>query len=176
MNEIIKKNGIAYGIFLGLFSIVVTASIYAIDLSLFTNMWLGIGTLIIYIVIGVLVVSKTRTQLKTITFKEAFTVFFITAVIGITMSTLFNMILFNLIDPAAKDTIQQLTIKYAAEMMQKFGAPAATINEAISKMEETDNFSIASLLKGMITSYLVNAVFGLLLALIFKSRPSEQHA
>ncbi len=176
MNEIIKKNGIAYGIFLGLFSIVVTASIYAIDLSLFTNMWLGIGTLIIYIVIGVLVVSKTRTQLKTITFKEAFTVFFITAVIGITMSTLFNMILFNLIDPAAKDTIQQLTIKYAAEMMQKFGAPAATINEAIAKMEETDNFSIASLLKGMITSYLVNAVFGLLLALIFKSRPSEQHA
>jgi hypothetical protein len=176
MNEIIKKNGIAYGIFLGLFSIVVTASIYAIDLSLFTNMWVGISTLIIYIIIGILVVNKTRNQLKTITFKEAFTVFFITAVIGITMSTFFNMVLFNLIDPAAKDTIQQLTIKYAAEMMQKFGAPAATINEAIAKMEDTDNFSIASLLKGMITSYLVNAVFGLLLALIFKSRPSEQHS
>ncbi|WP_309642134.1 DUF4199 domain-containing protein [Flavobacterium sp.] len=173
MNEIIKKNGIAYGIFLGLFSIVVTASIYAIDLALFTNMWVGISTLIIYIIIGVMVVNKTRNQLKTITFKEAFTVFFITAVIGITLSTLFNIILFNLIDPAAKETIQQLTIKYAAEMMQKFGAPAASINEAISKMEETDNFSIGSLIKGMFTSYLVNAVFGLLLAAIFKSRPTE---
>jgi ABC-type antimicrobial peptide transport system permease subunit len=136
-------------------------------------MWVGISTLIIYIIIGIMVVNKTRNQLQTITFKEAFTVFFITAVIGITLSTLFNIILFNLIDPASKETIQQLTIKYAAEMMQKFGAPAASINEAITKMEETDNFSIGSLIKGMFTSYLVNAVFGLLLAAIFKSRPTE---
>ena len=173
MNEIIKKNGITYGIFLGLFSIVVTASIYAIDLALFTNMWLGISSLIIYIIIGVLVVSKTKSQLKTITFKEAFTVFFITAVIGITISTLFNIILFNFIDPAAKDTIRELTIKFAVEMMQKFGAPPASINEAIAKMGETDNFSIGGLLQGMVSSYLVNAVFGLLLAVIFKSRPTE---
>ena len=86
---------------------------------------------------------------------------------------MFNIILFNFIDPAAKDTIRELTIKFAVEMMQKFGAPPASINEAIAKMGETDNFSISGLLQGMVSSYLVNAVFGLLLAAIFKSRPTE---
>jgi len=173
MNEIIKKNGITYGIILGVFSILTTAVIYAIDLSLFTNMWLGVISIIIYITIGVLVVSNTKKQLKFITFKDAFTVYFLAAVIGTVISTLFNMLLFNVIDPAAKETIRELTTKYAVEMMQKFGAPAQAINEAAAEMEKTDNFAPLTLLKGMLFTFVFNAVFGVILGLIFKSRPAE---
>lgn len=174
MNEIIKKNGITYGILLGVFSIVVTTLIYAIDLKLFMSMWVGGITLLLYIVIGVLLVSKTKKQLNNfITFKQAFTVYFIASVIGATISVLFNIILFNYIDPAAKDTIQEMLMEYTAEMMQNFGAPASAINEAIAKMEETDNYSPLNQLKGLFFNILFSSLFGLLLALIFKSKPAH---
>jgi hypothetical protein len=42
---------------------------------------------------------------------EAFTTYFISALIGLVLSVGFNMILFN-VDPGAQDTIKEITIKY----------------------------------------------------------------
>jgi len=173
MNEIVKKNGISYGIILGVFSILITTLIYAIDISLFTSWWVGVISLLIYLVIGIVLVYKTKKQLNNlISFKEAFTVFFLAAVIGSTISVLFNIILFNVIDPSAKETVQQLTLEYTAEMMQKFGARASDVNEALAKMAETDNYSPLNQLKGLVFSFVFSAILGLILALIFKSKPA----
>lgn len=171
MNEIIKKNGITYGLIIGVFSILVTTLIYAIDLSLFVNIWLGLSILLIYIIIGIVVVAKTKKQLnKQITFKEAFTVYFIAAVIGGLLSTLFQILLFNVIDPAAKDTVQELSIKYTTETMERFNAPSATINETIEQMQSVDNYSPANLFKGFAFSLIISAIYGALLGLIFRSK------
>ena len=64
MNEIIKKNGITYGIFAGVVSALITAAIYAIDLNLFVKWWIGIATIGIYITIGIILLSKTKKELK----------------------------------------------------------------------------------------------------------------
>jgi len=171
MNEIIKKNGITFGLMIGIFSILVTTLIYVIDLHLFVNVWLGLSTIIIYILIGTIVVAKTKKQLKgQITFKEAFTVYFIAAVVGGILSTLFQIVLFNVIDPAAKETIKELGIKYAVEMMEKFNSPSSSIAEAEQQMRNTDNYSPASLLKGFAFSLIMSAIFGAILGLIFKSK------
>ena len=173
MNEIIKKNGITYGIIIGLFTILYTTAIYSIDLALFTNAWIGVITMIIYITIGVVLVSKTKKQLNNnITFKEAFTVYFLAAVVGSTISTLFNILLFNFIDPEAKEKIKELSIKYAVEVLEKFGSPDSAVNETIKKMGETDAYSARNLLMGLAFSFVFSAIFGLILAAIFKSKPS----
>lgn len=175
MNEIIKKNGISYGIITGVASVLITTIIYVVNLELFTSMWVGIGSILLYLIIGIVLLSNTKKELKGVfTFKEAFTTYFISAVIGIMISVAFNIILFNFIDPAAKDTIKELTMKYAVEMMQKFGSPASAINEAVKEMEANDQFSIGKLLQGSIFSILFSALFGLVLAAIFKSKPSYQ--
>lgn len=171
MNEIIRKNGITFGIITGLISVLTTTLIYTIDLKLFTSWWIGILSILIYISIGVYLLMKTKKELKGVfPFKEAFTTYFISAVIGILISMVFNIILFNFIDPAAKDTIKELTIKYAVEMMQKFNAPAASVNQAIKDMQANDQFSPMQLLKGSFFSIAFSAVFGLILAAIFKSK------
>lgn len=171
MNDIIRKNGINFGVITGLVSVLTTALIYTIDLKLFTSWWIGILSIVIYIVIGVYLLMKTKKELNGVfPFKEAFKTYFISAVIGILISVAFNIILFNFIDPAAKDTIKELTIKYAVEMMQKFNAPAAAVNQAIKDMQANDQFSIGQLLKGSIFSIAFSAVFGLVLAAIFKSK------
>ena len=138
-------------------------------------MWVGFASIAIYIVIGVILLSKTKKELNGIfPFKDAFTTYFISAVVGILISVVFNIILFNFIDPSAKETIKELSIKYAVEMMEKFNTPSAAINEAVKKLQENDQFSIIELLKGSVFSNVFSALFGLLLALIFKSKSSQE--
>lgn len=174
MNNIIKQNGINYGIILGIISIVITASIYAIDLKLFVNMWIGIVSIIFFLIIGIVLVSKTKKQLNGfITFKEAFTVYFIAGAIGATMSVLFNILLFNVIDTEAKETLNTLAIEYSVDMMKKFNTPTEAITKAVEDMQKNDNYSIPNLLKGLVFSFIFSAVFGAILALIFRNKTSN---
>ena len=175
MNEIIKKNGISFGIITGVVSALITTAIYSIDLNLFVKWWLGIMIFLVYIIISIILLSKTKKELKGIfSFKEAFTTYFISAVIGILISVGFNILLFNVIDPSAKDAINEIVIKYTAETMQKFGAPSASVAEAVKKMQENNPYSTIELLKSSIFSIAGSALFGLLLALIFKSKPTQE--
>jgi len=175
MNEVIKKNGITYGIITGVVSALITAAIYAIDLNLFVKWWLGIMIFAIYITIGIVLLSKTKKELKGIfSFKEAFTTYFLSSVIGIVISVGFSILLFNVIDPSAKDSLNEIIMKYTAETMEKFGAPSSAINEAVKKMQETNPYSTIEQLKGSIYSIAGSALFGLILALIFKSKPSQE--
>lgn len=175
MNEISKKNGLMFGTVIGLISVLTTALIYSIDLKLFTSWWIGVLNILIYISISIYLLVKTRKDLNgEFPFKSAFTTYFIATVIGILISTTFNIVLFNFIDPGAKDTIKELTIKFAVEMMQKFNTPTEAVNQAIKDMQANDQFAIAQLLKGAVYSILFSSVFGLLLAAIFKSKTVEK--
>jgi hypothetical protein len=175
VNEIIKKNGISYGIITGIVSTLITASIYSIDLNLFTAWWVTVISFSSYIIISIVLLSKTKKELKGVfSFKEAFTTYFICAVIGILISVVFNILLFNFIDPSIKDSIKEISIKYAVEMMHKFNAPSTAINEAVKKLQENDQFSIIELLKGSVFSIIFSSLFGLLLALIFKSNTTQE--
>ena len=96
MNDIIKKNGVAFGFLTGLCSVLITTLIYIIDLKLFTSFWLGIINKGIYLSIGIFLLVKTKKELKSIfSFKDAFTTYFICGLVGIAISVTFNIILFN---------------------------------------------------------------------------------
>lgn len=175
INEVIKKNGITYGVFIGIASALVTATIYAVDLNLFTAWWMGILGIVISLTISIILLSKTKKELNGVfTFKEAFTTYFIAAIIGVLISTLFNILLFNVIDPGAKDTLNEIMIKYTANMMQKFGTPASVINETIAKMKDNSPYSTLELLKGSVFAIIISAVFGLIFAAFFKSKTIQE--
>lgn len=175
MNEIIKKNGISYGIVTGVVGALITTAIYSIDINLFTAWWITLLNVLFYVTIGVLLLSKTKKELNGIfPFKDAFTTYFLSAVVGILISVGFNIILFNFIDPSAKESIKEISIKYAVEMMEKFNTPSSAINEAVQKMQESDPYSPIELLKGSIFYIVFSALFGLLLALIFKSKSTQE--
>lgn len=175
MNKIIKKNGITFGILSGVVSVLITTLIYVIDINLFVSWWIGSLGIILSIVIACVLLSKTKKELKGVfSFKDAFTTYFIMTLIGILISTVFSIILFNFIDPSLKETIKELTIKSVVSVMEKFGGKTKDINEAISKIQKTDQFSIASQLKGIFTSLVVSSIFGLILAAIFKTNTSNR--
>ncbi len=175
MNEIIKKNGITFGILSGIISILTTTLIYVIDIKLFVSWWLGLLGIAISVILACVLLSKTKKELNgNLNFKEAFTTYFIMALIGILMSTTFGIILFNVIDPSLKESIKELTLKSVSEMMLKFGSNNSDISKALKTIQETDQFSVLQQIKGIFTSIVVSSIFGLILAAFFKTPNSQE--
>lgn len=173
MNEIIKKNGIQYGLYIGLITILLTVIVYVIDLSLLG--WVNGLSFLIIIVLSCILISKTKKQLKgVITFKEAFTTFFIATIVSVVISMAFSYILFKIVDPEANEYLKEITIKSTVEMLEKFGTPSSEIDKAVEKIEKTDNFSIGSILQGTVIAILIYSVIGLILAAIFKTPNAKQ--
>lgn len=175
MNEIVKKNGITFGIISGLISVLVSATIYAINLEYFTKWWVGVLTILISLTLSIILMTKTKKEVKEdFTFKNAFTTYFIYTVIGIFISVLFNIVLFNFVDTEAKETIKELTMRFSIEMMEKFDTPKQVMKDAIKEMENQDQFGISQQIKGMFFSIAFSCLFGLILAAIFKSKNTNQ--
>jgi hypothetical protein len=176
MNEIIKKNGITYGTYAAAVFVGLLVLIYVIDLSLFTKWYMGVFQFLAIIVLGILVVKKTKTDLNHfINFKDAFSVFFIMILIGLLAYTIVTILIFNVIDPSAKEVVSGLILEYTKDMMEKFNAPASDIKETLKEMKKNDTFSIANQLKGLVFSLLFNSILGLIIAAIFKSKSQENY-
>ena len=164
-----------FGLVLGVILVLMTAIMYAIDISLFTKSWVGILNITIITTFGIIATTKYKKSVGSfITFKEAFSSFFITVVVGFFISTLFTILLFNYIDVEAKKVISENIIKYSIEMMQKFGTKASDINKMVEDMEKTDPFGLAGQLKGFAFNVVIYCIIGLIAALIIKrERPQS---
>lgn len=170
MNEIIKKNGIKFGVISGLTSVVLTALIYVIDIKLFTNIFVGLAFLFAFLILGIIQLKELKKQLTPLLFKDAFTAYFIGALIGILISTAFSIVLFNFIDTAARDMIHENLITFQTETLQKYDVPNEEIVKVVKEMKENPQFSINGLLFGIIKSLIGAIIFGLILSAIFKSK------
>ncbi len=169
MENSIKSSAINYGLYLGGILSLITVAIWFIDINLMANMWLGIGLLLAIIAFGVVSTAKSKSlQEGLLTFKEAFSSYFITVAIGIAISSIVSMILFNYVDPDAANQIQQLTVDSTISMMEGFGAPAEAIAEAVEKIESQNQFSILNTAKSLAWGLLFQAVIGLIVAAIMK--------
>lgn len=171
MNEIVKKNGIKFGLLSGLIAVTVTTLMYSINLELFANMWIGLLLIAFYIGLGVYVVATTKKEMSgNITFKEAFTSYFIYATVGILIANLFNYILFNFVDVEAKQKLLELSMDKAVEMMEKFDTPKEIIKQTIKDLKENDQYSLGNILKGSAFSIVFSSIIGLIIAAIFKTK------
>jgi hypothetical protein len=175
INEIIKKNGITYGVIIGVILSLITAFMYAIDIELFIAWWTTLLSFSLFIIVPIFMLIKTKKELKEIfSFKDAFTTYFIASVVGVLISVAFKIILFNFIDPALKQTLLDLTIKYLISTSEKYGVPASSLNETISTLRETDPYSIVEQLKGSIFAIFFCAILGLIMAAFFKSKSTQE--
>ena len=173
--EELRKNAARYGLFLGLFTIVTTTLVYVLDISLFTASWYGMLSMAIIIGFGAYAaIQCKKNQGGFLTFKETFTSFFVSVLVGLFISTLFSILLFNVIDPEAKQIITDNVIKLTSGMMEKFGAKPADINNVIKEMQKTDSFGVMGQLKGFAFNIVIYSVIGLITALIIRrERPQS---
>lgn len=174
MEKSVKAISLNYGLYLGGLLSLLTIAIWAIDISLMVNMWLGIGILLTVVLFGVLATSKNKSFFEGfLTFKQAFSSYFITAAVGILISQIVSLLLFNFIDPDAAIEIKKLTVETTISMMEGFGAPAENIAEAVENIENQNQFSPLNIIKSMAWAFLFQAVIGLIVALIMKKNKED---
>ena len=174
MNQTIKSKGINFGLIFGLALILPVLYAYAINLNYFVSFW-ALGVLVLtFFVHGFWVIgSLKKAQGGYATFKEAFSVFFISNAIGLLISTLLTLLIFTVIDPELQVTVKELTISTTTEFMQDMGANNEQIDQTINGIREQENYSIGAQIKGYFATLVVFSILGLLISLILKKKREE---
>lgn len=129
----------------------------------------GLVVFVFYIIIMVLPVRKHRDQDLGghIPFGRAFTVAFLTSLIVGIISTAFNMLYMNVIDPSLGATI----IEDTRDMYEGMGMSEAQIESAMKQVER--GFTVTGQLMGLGIGVGFGAVIALIIAAIMKKNPPE---
>ena len=171
MEKSVKSISINQGILLGAILSIFSVLVYMLNLDLFTEWWFGILLFIIILVFGIIATSKTRSALGGfMSFKQAFTPYFITIAVGTLISTVVGIVIFALVDPDAAQYLNEKIIEMTVQTMESFGSPQDAIDETVSKMEGTNNFSVGMQTQSYFVRRVIFSVIGLIVALAFKKK------
>ncbi|MBT8256580.1 MAG: DUF4199 domain-containing protein [Bacteroidia bacterium] len=167
----IKKSAINYGLILGGILAAAVALLYAISLESLTKWWLGIILFLVALTVGIVSVAKSKSILGGfISFKQAFTSYFITIAIGLFISVLMSIVIFNVVDTGAAEYLNEQVIEITRSMMERFGAPEAEVEKALAELEGKNNYSVGNQLQSFVFQLVFYSIFGLLIALIMKRK------
>ncbi|MFD2550628.1 DUF4199 domain-containing protein [Bizionia sediminis] len=175
MEPTTKSNATNYGLYLGGILALLTALGYAISLDLFTQWWFGIAIIVLIIAFGTLSAIKSRALLNGfISFKAAFSSFFITLLIGLVISSVVSFLIFNIIDPEAATILQEKAIEAQVEMMRNFGTPDEAMAVIVEELEKQEHiYSLKNLLQALAFQLVGYSIVGLIVALVVKKEDIE---
>jgi uncharacterized membrane protein YeaQ/YmgE (transglycosylase-associated protein family) len=106
-------------------------------------------------------------------FREMFSAFMIGAIVYMVISTLFGLLLFQVIDTGLGDRMKEKTIVAMSERFESMGMEGEQLDESLAKMEEQDNYSVVGQLKSFLYAILIFGVIGAIASLITrKDKPA----
>ncbi|MDC0629089.1 DUF4199 domain-containing protein [Flavobacteriaceae bacterium] len=170
-----KSIAVNNGLYLGGILALISVLIYAVNLDLFTEWWLGIILFLVVVVYGVLTAIKSRTSLGGfISFKQAFTSYFITIAIGTLIATIVGIAIFTFIDPEAATYLNEQILLLTKQTMERFGMPQEAMQAALYEAAKKDNFSLGMQSQAFVFRLAFYAVIGLIVALIVKKTNNKE--
>ncbi|MDC1469961.1 DUF4199 domain-containing protein [Flavobacteriaceae bacterium] len=174
MESTTKTSAINYGLYLGALLSIISVVIYAVNLDLFTEWWLGIILFILVIVYGIVSALKSKKILDGfISFKQAFASYFITIAVGTLIATVVGIAIFTYIDPEAATYLNEQILILSKQTMERFGAPQEVIQAAIEEASTKNNFSLGMQAQAFVFRLAIYAVIGLIIALIVKKSDTK---
>ena len=103
----------------------------------------------------------------------SFQLFVVAGIIG----TIFNILLYNVIDPELPEMIANQAVENTESMMERFGMPEDQLDEALEKTREDtlNRFTVTGSLVGFLWGLVMYAIFSLITgAIIKKAEPEEE--
>ncbi|MDM1396509.1 DUF4199 domain-containing protein [Myroides odoratimimus] len=171
MKNPVNKVGITFGIILAIYYTLFNSVIFFTDKSLFANTFAGFFNMGVMVILGILTIYFARKKAGGyVTFREAFTPFFLMVIIGVTVNIIIYNILFNIVDPSAKEEISKSLYDMLIKTLDGSGLPQEQINEQLEKARNINQFAPKSQLFLWAGSVLRNSILGILLAAIFKNK------
>lgn len=167
-NKLIK-----HGLITGLIVTIYMALLYAAGLKYLSNWWL---TVLMYpIVIALLCIFTGRLRKEypeqPFAFGQTFVVFLSMAMISTLVTTIWNIILFNIIDASLAKELTELILEQTRDMMENWGAPEDTVKETLKGMKDLPSqFKPLAQLKSWLSGGLFLAIMALICAAFLKRK------
>ena len=173
MNDIIKKNGINFGITLGVLGIASQMIVYAMGgiskENAILNSILQFVFWLAFLAIRIVQCNKTKKEFNGfISLKELFTTLTVTVIIGILISQSFTFLFNNFIDVEYGNAMNEFMNEQQIVAQNAMKSFTKVTSEDLKKIAETNNFSILNILQGSLIAFLLSSVMNLILAAIFK--------
>ena len=167
-----RKNTIGLGVKLGTLLFIITAIIYIIDINYFSNFLL---MLVVYRVPVIsfgtyAIINNKKLNNGFLSFKEAFTSYFLCIVLGYFIYNLGIIAIFKFIDPVAAEIINENTMVAMKEWMKSFGATLEMISATMEEMQKSNPYTYSNIITEFFSRLLMNAIFAIPLALILKNQ------
>lgn len=172
MTDIIKKTGFSIGLILGILLILLSSYIYFVNLALLTNVWAGVSTLALTVLFGIISIVVIKGKLGGfITFKEAFSGYFITILTGSLLSCIFLILLYNFVlSEETKANIIVAMRDFDVSLLKQNLMPQENIDKTLEVYKTFNPFSISTVLTSFIKYLLRDCLIGFLVALIFRNK------
>lgn len=174
MNPAIKEHGVKIGLIYGSVSILYALYAYLIDSTVYTKMWTGIAFFFVAIGFYIYAVAKVKKEMGGyISFKEAFSAFMVAAIVATALSTVFNMLLMGVIDPAFAEEVFDNIKMVTYERLENANLPEEKMEEIMANFEGKNPFSLWSQTKTFFTGVAFSAIIGLITAAAMKKDNPE---
>lgn len=172
MTNIIKKTGLTSGLIFGAVLILIYTYIHLFEIQLLLNVVFGLGIIGVTIVFGIVSIVISRRKLNgQITFKEAFSSYFITILVGNILACLCLILLYEyFISTETKETLKQSMIDFNINLKKQNLATEEEIKETLKTSKSFNPFHISEVITGYIKYLLRDCLFGFLIALIFRNK------
>jgi len=174
MNPAIKNYGVKMGVYYAIVGILWTLYAYLFDSTVFTQTWTSIIFLFIslgFYIYGVAQVKKEGSGY--ITFKEAFSTFMVAAITASAITTVFSILLMNVIDTEFAEAVYDNVKTFTLERLEDRNTPEDVIATVMERLEANNPFAPWSQVKNFFFGTAFSAIIGLIVAAAMKKNNPE---
>ncbi len=134
MKESILRYGVTAGVIISMYM----ALLYAAGMDILANWWFSV--LVYPISIGLIcyftIQLRNSHELEAFRYRQTFIALLSMFMIATLVSTLWNILLFNVVDKTLAKELSERILKQTAETMENWGAPEASIKETLKEMRD----------------------------------------
>ena len=164
--EVLKAGLIVSGV-----SILLTMIVYIVDLELMVSGWFGFFAFALSMGLVIYTGISYRNAIGGyISYKNSLIFTFLVLLISYVVGSIFNLLLYNVIDPSLPEVMKELTIENTVPMLESFGTPQEAIDEAIIGIEKgiDEGATISGVLKNSPIGIIVILIFALIASIFVK--------
>ena len=170
-----NKHAIKSGAIVGVIAIVLTLLIYIVKATLLVSMWMMLLFLLFIGLVAYFGIQHRSEIGGFMSFGKAWVYSMQLLVVAGIFGTIFNILLYNVIDPELPTMLADQAVENAESMMRSFGMPEDQLDEALDKTRDDtlDRLTVAGSIKGFFFGLIAYAILSLITGAIIKKKEPE---
>jgi hypothetical protein len=164
------------GLLMGFVSIVLTLVVYMMDIGIMVEWTFSLFTFLLFATLTVIFGRGYRTQLGGfLTYSTSFQYAFVLITVSGLIGLMFNIILFNVIDPELPETLTRLMMETQEKMLTNFGATDDIIDDTLETLERDlpAQYTVMGQLRSSWAIVFGAAILGAITAFFIKKKQPE---